>query len=308
MLRLKGICMIIAGSVLWGTTGPLLEWILSNTGISVSFLLTVRLIIAGACLLAVMAIQGKDIWEVWKSPAWRSQLIIFGIFGTLGIQYTFVAAIEESNAVVATLLQFSAPIFVALYVSFAQKKLPPRYQVIGIAGTLAGLYLLLTNGSASQLLVSKEALLWGLALGITYAFYTLYPARLMQEWSILLIVGWSMLIGGLFLGLSSQAWLSDDWPIIADPKMLLLLLVLIFFSTVAFILFLNSMKYISAVETCILSSVEPLTAMVISAIWFHTMLQGIQLLGVLVMIIFVVWLSVGGQKAAIQQENVMQSV
>ena len=306
MLRLKGICMIIAGSVLWGTTGPLLEWILGNTGISVSFLLTVRLIIAGVCLLAVMAIQGKDIWEVWKSPAWRSQLIIFGIFGTLGIQYTFVAAIEESNAVVATLLQFSAPIFVALYVSFAQKKLPPRYQVIGIAGTLAGLYLLLTNGSVSQLLVSKDALLWGLALGVTYSFYTLYPARLMQEWSILLIVGWSMLIGGFFLGLSSQAWRSDDWPMIADAKMLLLLLVLIFFSTVAFILFLNSMKYISAVETCILSSIEPLTAMVISAIWFHTMLQGIQLLGVLVMIIFVVWLSVGGQKAAIQQENGIQ--
>ncbi len=307
MLRMKGICMIIAGSILWGATGPLLEWILDSTDISVPFLLTVRLFIAGTCLLAVLAFKGVDIFGVWKTAAWRNQLIIFGILGMLGLQYTFVAAIEASNAVVATLLQFSAPIFVALYVSLSQKKLPPRYQVIGIAGTLAGLFLLLTNGSPSELLVSKEALLWGLAVGITYSFYTLYPARLMQEWSVLLIVGWSMLIGGIFLGLVSRTWQSDEWAIIADPSLLFILLVLIFFSTTAFVLFLNSMKFISAVETCILSSVEPLTAMIVSAIWFHTMLQGIQLLGVLIMIIFVVWLSVGGQKTVARKEAAMQN-
>ena len=50
----------------------------------------------------------------------------------------------------------------------------------------------------------------------------------------------------------------------------MLLVALIFFGTVAFILFLSSMKYITAVETSILSSIEPLTAMVISVIIFGT--------------------------------------
>ena len=41
-----------------------------------------------------------------------------------------------------------------------------------------------------SLLISPKALIWGIGVGLTFAFYTLYPARLMKEWSVLLVVGW----------------------------------------------------------------------------------------------------------------------
>ncbi|MEH7444516.1 DMT family transporter [Bacillus sp. JJ1122] len=304
MLRLKGILMIVIGSMLWGTTGSLTEWVLSNTDLTVPFLLTVRLIVAGSVILLFLAIKKEDIFGVVKANYWRNQLILFSIFGMVGLQFTFSYAIETSNAVVATLLQFSAPIFVVLYVSLSHKKFPPRYQILGIAGTLAGLFLLLTNGSLGKLLVSNEALLWGAAVGLTFAFYTLYPARLMKEWSVLAIVGWSMLLGGIVLGLINRVWQSDHWPFLVQPQGLLIMSILIIFGTMAFLLFLASMKYISAVETSILSSVEPLTVMVISVIWFDTMLHSIQLLGVGLMLVFVTWLSIGGNKAAVESKNV----
>ncbi|WP_210366684.1 EamA family transporter [Bacillus sp. REN3] len=296
MLRLKGILMIVIGSMLWGMTGSIVEWILGNTEFSVPFILVIRLVIAGIGLLVYLAYKKEDIFALWKTAYWRNQLIVFSIFGMVGLQYTFFYAIETSNAVVATLLQFSAPIFVALYVSLVNKKMPPRYQVIGIAGTLAGLFLLLTNGSLGTLLVSPQALMWGVAVGLTFAFYTLYPARLMKEWSILIIVGWSMIIGGVMLGIMNQVWKSAEWQMLGDPKLSFILLVMILFSTIAFVLFLSSMKYITAVETSILSSMEPLTVMVISVIWFERMLEIYQLLGVVLMLIFVTWLSVGGNK------------
>jgi drug/metabolite transporter (DMT)-like permease len=303
MLRLKGILMIVIGSMLWGTTGSLTEWVLSHTELTVPFLLTVRLIISGAGILTYLAIKKEDIVGVVKTPYWRNQLILFSILGMVGLQFTFSYAIETSNAVVATLLQFSAPIFVVLYVSLTHKKFPPRYQILGIAGTLAGLFLLLTNGSLGNLLVSTEALLWGLAVGLTFAFYTLYPARLMKEWSILAIVGWSMLIGGIVLGIACRVWQLDQWDYIVQPEGILIMSILIVFGTMAFLLFLGSMKFISAIETSILSSVEPLTVMVISVIWFERMLQSMQLLGVVLMLIFVTWLSIGGNKAAVEKEN-----
>ncbi|MFJ6211591.1 EamA family transporter [Lysinibacillus sp. NPDC092081] len=77
----------------------------------------------------------------------------------LGVQFAFVAAIKESNAVFATLLQFLAPIFVVAYVSLSLKKCPPKYQVLGIIGTLIDLFLLLTNASFDALLVSSKDLL-----------------------------------------------------------------------------------------------------------------------------------------------------
>ena len=57
------------------------------------------------------------------------------------------------------------------------------------------------------------------------------------------------------------------------------------------------MKYISAVETSILSSIEPLTAMVISVIVFGTSLGFWQLIGVFVMLVCVIWLSIAGEKS-----------
>ncbi|MBT2663573.1 DMT family transporter [Bacillus sp. ISL-45] len=307
MVRLKGILMIVIGAMLWGMTGSITEWVLANTELSVPFILTIRMMIAGSSILAFLAIKKEDIFTVAKTPYWRNQLIVFSILGMVGLQYTFTMAIEASNAVVATLLQFSSPIFVVLYVSFNHKKWPPRYQMLGIAGTLAGLFLLLTNGSISSLLVSPAALLWGIAVGLTFAFYTLYPARLMKEWSVLVIVGWSMLFGGIVLGIMNRVWMSNEWLILAQPKMIFIMAILIFFGTLAFLLFLGSMNYITAVETSILSSVEPLTVMVISVIWFDTMLQSVQLMGAMIMLIFVTWLSIGDKKVSVEGQVVKQN-
>ncbi|WP_155592503.1 DMT family transporter [Lysinibacillus cavernae] len=297
MERLKGIIFIVSGAMLWGATGPLMEWLLNHTPLTVSFMLTIRLSVAGILLLTYLLLMGKNIFGIWQHKLWGRQLIIFGIAGMLGVQFAFVAAINESNAVLATLLQFLAPIFVVAYVSLSLKKWPPKYQVLGIIGTLLGLFLLLTNASFDSLLISPKALLWGIAVGLTFAFYTLYPARLMKEWSVLLVVGWGMLVGGLTLGLVSRVWQSNQWIVLTNFKILMLMVVLIFFGTVAFILFLSSMKYITPVETSILSSIEPLTAMIISVIVFGTSLGFWQLIGVIVMLVCVTWLSVAGEKA-----------
>jgi len=297
MERLKGIIFIVTGSMLWGATGPLMEWLLSHTPLTVSFLLTIRLTVAGILLLTYLLLTGKDIFGIWQQKLWSRQLIIFGIAGMLGVQFAFVAAINASNAVFATLLQFLAPIFVVAYVSLSLKKWPPKYQVLGIIGTLIGLFLLLTNASFDALLVSNKALLWGVAVGLTFAFYTLYPARLMKEWNVLLVVGWGMLIGGGTLGIIGRVWQSNLWLVFTDMKIIGLMLALIFFGTVAFVLFLSSMRYITAVETSVLSSIEPLTAMAISVIVFGTTLGFWQLVGVFVMLVCVTWLSVAGEKA-----------
>lgn len=297
MERLKGILFIITGAMLWGATGPLMEWLLNHTALTVSFMLTIRLSVAGIFLLTYLLLTGKDIFSIWQQKFWSRQLITFGIVGMLGVQYAFVGAINESNAVLATLLQFLAPIFVVAYVSLSLKKWPPKYQVLGIIGTLLGLFLLLTDASFESLLVSNKALLWGVAVGLTFAFYTLYPARLMKEWNVLLVVGWGMLIGGVTLGIVSRVWQSNQWTVFTDFKITGLMLALIVTGTVAFILFLSSMKYITAVETSILSSIEPLTAMVISVIVFGTSLGLWQLVGVFVMLVCVTWLSIAGEKA-----------
>ena len=288
--------MILVGSMFWGMTGPITEWLLVHAVMTSSFMLAVRLIIAGTLILAFLKIRKEPVFAIWKEATWRRQLLIFSIVGMLGLQYSFVLTIQESNAVVATLLQFLAPIFIVIYLSIRQKSLPPKSQVIGITGTLFGLFLLLTNGSMTSLLFSEKALYWGLIVGITYAFYTLYPVRLMNKWGVLTVVAWGMILSGVYSALIGRIWATDEWALLKDPTILWLMFALIVIGSAAFILFLNSMKYISAIETSVLSSFEPVTAMVISVIWLQMTLHIWQLTGIVLMLIFVAYLSIAGKK------------
>lgn len=294
MNRIKGIAMILSGAALWGATGPLMEWILGVYGMSVSFLLTLRLIIAGLLLLLFLKFRKVKLLSVFQGGIWVRQLLVFSVIGMLGVQFSFVSSIESSNAVVATLFQFLAPVYIIFFISLRHRKFPPNYQLIGMAGTLAGLFLLLTNGRLDELAVSGTALFWGVMVGLSFAFYTLYPGRLMEEWGVLLIVGWSMLFGGIFLGMVNPVFLSDDWPLLAEEGVLWGIFTVIIIGTLAFVLFLSSMRFISPVETSILSAFEPLTAMVITAVWFGQFLAPVQLAGTAIMLIFVTWLSLAG--------------
>lgn len=297
MERFKGIAMIVIGAMLWGATGPMMEWLLTESAMTRSFLIISRMIMAGAMLLSVIKWKGVRITAPLQQKVWARQLVLFGIIGMLGVQYTFLGSIESSNAIIATLFQFLAPIFIIIFVSWQQRTLPPRAQVIGIAVTVVGLFLLMTNGSIAAFALSKEAVAWGLAVGFTFAFYTLYPVRLMSEWGVLLSVGWGMLIGGATLFLTNpMAFLAGYHPLF-DWRIAVMLLLVIVIGTVAFVLFLGSMKYITPVETSILSSFEPLTAMVISVLWLGQVLGMWQLAGALIMLVGVTGLSIAGSKA-----------
>lgn len=294
--RVKGLIMIITGATFWGATGPMMEWLLSNTEMSVSFMLTIRLLLAGIILLTLLKLQGKQITLPWRQKVWARQLIIFGVLGMLGVQYTFVSSIDTSNAVIATLFQFLAPIYIIVFVSWRHRKLPPVIQVLGILVTLVGLFLLLTNGSLSGFSLSTIAIFWGIAVGLAFSFYTLYPAHLMQVWGVLVSVGWAMVIGGLVLLIVQFIPVIKQLSLLTDWDVFLMLMLVIIIGTVAFSLFLGSMKYISAIEASILSSFEPLTAMIISVIWFGQALGIWQLMGAITMLIGVTWISVSGSK------------
>ncbi len=306
MDRVKGLVMIISGGIFWGATGPMMEWLLSTTDISVSFMLTIRLLLAGAMLLAILKMRGKNIYAPWRQQYWARQLVIFGVVGMLGVQFSFVASIDASSAVMATLFQFLAPIYIILFVSWQHRKMPPTVQVLGMILTLGGLFLLLTNGSLSSLTLSGAALFWGLAVGLAFSFYTLYPAMLMQEWGVLLSVAWAMVIGGVVLLVFNVVTIVKQFYLLGDWKVTFMLLMAIIVGTAAFTLFLGSMKYISAIEASILSSFEPLTAMVISVLWFGQLMGMWQLIGAVIMLLGVMWISVSGSKIDTGGEDLLK--
>ena len=81
-----------------------------------------------------------------------------------------------------------------------------------------------------------------------------------------------------------------------DPNIVLLMIAMSIFGSLAYILFLTSLKYITPVETSILSSFEPLTTMAISVVWLGSILYKWQYFGILLMLLFITYLSIAGTK------------
>lgn len=105
-----------------------------------------------------------------------------------------------------------------------------------------------------------------------------------------------MVIGGLVLLITQLIPIIKQLKLLAQWDFLLMLLLIIIIGTAAFSLFLGSMKYISPIEASILSSFEPLTAIVISVIWFGQALGLWQFVGAITMILGVTWISIVGSK------------
>jgi drug/metabolite transporter (DMT)-like permease len=268
--RAKGLVMVLVGASMWGLSGTVAQKLFHEYGFSPGWLVTVRLLISGALLLLMGAANGKkgQITGVWKNSKDRIHLLVFGILGMLGVQYTFFAAIDTGNAATATLLQYLAPLLIAVYVALGARKMPTMLEFVAIGLALVGTLLLVTGGKWDGLSVPGIAVFWGLLSAVALAFYTLYPASLLKKWGSEVVVGWGMLVGGCGMMLISPPW-ETSGQVWTGESVLLIAFVVLFGTLVAFYLYMESLRYISPTETSLLACIEPLVAVLASMVWLH---------------------------------------
>ena len=127
------------------------------------------------------------------------------------------------------------------------------------------------------MVLSKEALFWGLLSAISLAFYTLLPAKIVPQWGSIPVTGWAMLLGGIAMAMATQVWkvpvALDAYGWLAVGGMLLMGTIL------AYTLYLQGVGDIGGVRASMLASVEPVSATMFSVFWLGTSFQWIDLLG-----------------------------
>ena len=292
--RMTGIVFVLLGASFWGIGGTASDYLFNSAHINVNWFVSTRLIISGLLLLSVqMLLTGKQVvFTIWRDAKSRMPLIIFSLFGMLLVQYSYMASIEAGNAAIATLLQYLAPIYILIWLIVKGYQRLQLSDVMVILLTVAGTLLLLTNGSLKGFSVPSTALIWGIISGISLAFYTLYAGKLLDQYSSVIVVGWAMLISGLCMNIIHPVWKVDahDWSFIT---IMILAFTIIFGTTLAFWMFIKSLEYLEAKETTLLGTVEPLTAVVSSVIWLNLPFGLLQIMGMILILVVVVYLSLG---------------
>ncbi|MEC4041669.1 DMT family transporter [Myroides odoratimimus] len=265
--KFLGFASAIFAAMLWGVSGAFAQFLFREKEFNAEWLVTVRLLISGVLMLLFGIVRkNPDVVNIWKDKKDAVQLILFSILGMLTVQYTYFVTILHSNAATATVIQYTGPVFIAIYLALRLRKWPKPIEFLAIGMAMLGTFLLVTHGDINTLNITPTALIWGIASAIALAVYTLMPVHLLNRYSPIAIIGWSILIAGIAMSIIHPPHkLEGIW----DTDTYLAVLFIIFLGTlIPFYIFLMAIKNIGPQRASLLACAEPLSATLIAVVYF----------------------------------------
>ena len=280
---LRGILMAVIGCIFWGASGIAGQYLLMDRAISTYWLTGARLILSGVILIGLdRVLSGRNPYRIWRSRRDRLPLVVFGAVGMLGTQYFYFATIKESNAAIATILQYLMAILIVLWVCLRERRLPRHREFWCTLAAVLGTVLIVTGGRWDSLAVSPRALVLGLLAAAAAALYTVQPRDMILRWGAPLVVGWGMFIGGLVCLPFAQPWNYDmphDLPFLGAFAFVVLL-----GTVLAFSLYIASVQYIPPQVTGILGAMEPVSSIFFSMLFFGLVFGPVETAGIVLIL------------------------
>lgn len=277
-LKLQGMILASLAASLWSVSGISGEILFKEFKFSSDWLVSTRTLISGILLfIIVIFIEKKSVLKPLKNKRDCLGIILFGTAGMYFVQYTYFKTIELSNVSFATIIQFTAPFFIFIYESLKNKKVPSILTIILLLMTILGVICIATKGDFSNLSTSSDSLLFGLASAIMIAFYSIQPKRLLKKYGSIVVVGWGMIIGSIISNFIHPFWKIEG--IINIESIIQVMIVVILGTSVAYLIYITSLNYISSSLAGILTAFEPVLAAVLSVIIFGLRFSAIELIG-----------------------------
>lgn len=289
-IKKVGILTTLCGGICWGISGCFGQYLFLEKAITAEWLVTIRLILAGALLVAIgLAKDRGKMWEIFQHKQDVKRLLIFSILGMMLCQYTYFAAIEHSNAGTATVLQSLNPLMILAVLCVREKRLPVKIEVAAIACALLGTFLLSTHGNIHTMSLTGTALFLGISSAVTVAIYNLLSGEMLRKYGVYVVVGFGMLIAGAVMTVIVRPW---RYAIVWDIQVVGAVFgVVVIGTAIAFALYLKGVSMVGPLMGSLLGSIEPVTAIVVSLMFLGSVFHPIELVGFLLILVTVGGLS-----------------
>lgn len=216
-------------------------------------------------------------------------LAVFGVTGVAFVQWLYFVAIENLPVGIALLIQFIAPIFIALFAWLVYHEHIRRRIWLALVLCVAGLAVVVEawSGLAFDAIGVTAALGGALALTI----YVLMAERERQHRDSVSLSFYGFLFAALFWAVVQPIWafpwdtLDDSIPLQGRfdahtaPLWLLVGFVVVVGTMITFSLLTGSLRHISATRASIVATLEPVLATVIAWLWLEETFGATQIVG-----------------------------
>ena len=179
-MHLIAIFLVMTAGVMWAGCGLAAQDFFQKSTHDSMDLTVFRMFCASGIMLLVTIAKGqlKDSWrKLGQQPSLWWGLIFYGVVGLMLMHYTYFASIAAGNAAAATVIQYTCPAMVILWVSFQKRRLPLAGELAAVVLAIIGVFLLVTGGDVSRLSVPADCVYLGLASAVFFAICCVFPKR-----------------------------------------------------------------------------------------------------------------------------------
>jgi drug/metabolite transporter (DMT)-like permease len=293
MNRGKGTLWILAAAAFWGLSATGAK-VLQNQGVGTLLIVQTRVTISCLLMLAFFGVKRPDLLRVRTADLWR--LVLIGLVGVAGTNFTYYYTIKESTVALAILLQYLAPLAVMGFAVWKGDEGLSPGKVAAALAALFGCFLAVGGLGSGDLRLSLLALFTGILSMVGFAFMTVYPRYLFVRYSVLTVQFYAVLFASLFWLAVHPPWTTMREPVSAETWGALTALsvgsVLIPYS-----LYLAGLRRVVPSRAIIISTFEPVVAIVSAALVLGEAMDALRILGALLVLGAIVALQVKpGQK------------
>lgn len=248
---------------------------------------------AALILIAFAVMKGKR--QLYARKDELKDLLVFGTVGVAAVTSFYFFAIKYLYVSVALIIEFTASIWIVLYLRFVKKKQISPLMWWGILCAFSGLVLV------SQIWTGTSLHPIGVAVAFADAFalsiYFLYADRLSQTRTSLSLMTWGIGVAAVFWALVLPWWnfpfeyltntysLEGNLSNYSAPGWALVLWIIIIGTVIPYLLTVTGIRELSASTGSVIGMIEPIFAGVIAWWLLSEAFNAIQLLGCAVVLL-----------------------
>ena len=287
-----GYLMAAVAAILWGINGGVSKTILA-TGLSSERLAQVRSLGAALGLVAILAVTAPRRLRLTRREL--PYLVAFGMGGLAFVQFFYFLAIHRLAIGIALLIEYLAPLLVALWARFVQQAHVRRRIWVALALALTGLGLIVDVFGGGEGL-SSSGILFALGGAFAYALYVLLAEHVVGGRDAVSLLAWGFLFASLFWAVVVPWWSFPGGELTASaslggtladhhaPVWALAVWMIVLGTIAPFFLLVSALRHVSATTAGIVAMLEPVVGALVGWLWLNEALGAAQLAGAAVVL------------------------
>lgn len=211
------------------------------------------------------------------------KIFLLGLLGVVPSNYFYYLAIQKTNVATAIIIQYTAPVWVLLYMAARGLQKPTLQRVAAVGLAIVGIALAIGLFSGGGLRLNPVGVIAALLAAFAFAFYNVGGHDILaryNRWTVLLC---TLLSASLF-------WIvvNSPWKIIAAHYSSAQWLFLLVFALVSVLgpysLYFAGLQYLEPTRAIVVSCLEPVFSILIAAIVLGEVMRPLQAVGMVLVL------------------------